>query len=96
MPPGKGNQENREFCEGDCSYPGSPPKLQGCVSATYDRGKTHLRQGEMVGQPGREYGQQQREDTALELERLFFLLPNTQRQHRTSHIQEDVLSYALC
>jgi len=25
-----------------------------------------------------------------------FLLPNNQRQHRTLHIQKDVLSYALC
>jgi len=24
------------------------------------------------------------------------LLPNNQRQHRTLHIQKDVLSYALC
>ena len=24
------------------------------------------------------------------------LLPNNQRQHRTLHIQEDVLPYALC
>jgi hypothetical protein len=24
------------------------------------------------------------------------LLPNTQRQHRTLHIQKDVLQYALC
>ena len=29
-------------------------------------------------------------------ERLFFLLPNHQRQHRTLHIQKDVLPYALC
>ena len=33
---------------------------------------------------------------ALSLEELGILLPNNQRQHRTWHVQKDVLPYALC